>query len=419
MTVNSFLWAQEAKPLSLMDAYQLALKRSEDLAIRKEAIEEAEAHFLQAFSGILPSVSYLITRKEQDSAAGTSDSDGVSSTSLRRSTPEQKFVFSQPIFSGFKEFAAMRGAGAEKRQRVYEHRRSEELLFIDVMESFYTVRQMKENVQVLGVVRQAVEERIKELRGRAKIGRSRESEIQSSLSDLKLLRADEEDARYALVLAKQLFEFYIGRPLAEDLAEDLAPVADKEAVDYLAKSHDRSDVKALEQAGILSDKNVQVARSGYWPTVSLDGNYYTERVGFQSDIEWDVLLSVDIPIFEGTQVAGKVKEAAAEREAARQNYSKSKRLAQLEIRNAYAAFHFLRRRENLLAQAATASEENYRLNALEYRRNLVNNLDVLDALRTWQNVRLRLNEARYETRKNYWKLQIAAGMIPRLRSEWQ
>ena len=79
--------------LTLKDCYDLALKRSETIAIQKEKIAEAEGRFQQSFSTILPRVSYSASNKWQD---GT----GTSSFTLRE-VPETKFVFSQPLFSGF------------------------------------------------------------------------------------------------------------------------------------------------------------------------------------------------------------------------------------------------------------------------------------------------------------------------------
>ncbi|MBI3252687.1 MAG: TolC family protein [Candidatus Omnitrophica bacterium] len=403
--------AIHGEPLSLTDAYRLALKRSEDLAVKKEAVEEAEVHFMQALSGILPSGHYVITRKEQDSS-GTSGSDTTTATSLRRRTPEQKFVFSQPIFSGFKEFAAMQGAAAEKKEREYEKRHAEETLFIDVVESFYAAKEAGDDARILGAIRRAMETRMKELRQRVGIGRSRQSEWQASLSDLKLLEADEEDARRTFILAKQLLEFYIGEPFRGEFAEEDALYSKKNLSDYLAKTEHRADVKALEEARVFSDKKAQAAWGGYLPTVKVDGNYYTERVGVQSGIDWDVLLTVDVPIFEGTKTAGDVKEAASRSQAAKKNLEKGRRLAELDVRNAYSAFLFSQRRARILTEAARAAEENYLLNAEDYRRNLVNNLDVLDALRTDQDVSRKLNEARYQMKKDYWKLLVAAGEGP-------
>ncbi len=83
------LSVQNKASLSLTQAYELALKRSEDIAIHSELIEEAEGHFYQVFSGILPKFHYVITRSEQDAPETSSSDSGATSNLLRRTTPQR------------------------------------------------------------------------------------------------------------------------------------------------------------------------------------------------------------------------------------------------------------------------------------------------------------------------------------------
>ncbi len=370
----------------------MARERNEDYLIKKEALNEAQGHIYQAVNEVMPKASFVITRQEQDVGKDSSSTSEVGSSFSRRTTPQKKFVFSQPIFSGFKEFAALEGSGAEMRQKVHEMRRSEELLFMDVMDAFYSLAESRKDLEILEVTRKLLEERIKELEARATLGRSRDSEVQSAIADLKVLESELEDERGTERLAVQLLEYYTGQslevPLSDekDLKNEVVEVAN-----FLIKSKKRSDVLAAENAKTLAEKNVVVAQSGLFPKVTLDGNYYTERVGFQSGIDWDVLLTIDIPIFEGTQVIGDIKEAASLRKQAELEFAKSKRLANLEIRNAFETLKASRLEEKALEEAVAASRKNYEIYVEEYRLNLVNNLDVLDALRRLQDIEQRLN----------------------------
>jgi len=67
--VVSVAAAQEQKPLTLSDCYASALKRSEEIAVRAELIQETEGRFLQSLSGILPKVSFSSVDKRQDGAS--------------------------------------------------------------------------------------------------------------------------------------------------------------------------------------------------------------------------------------------------------------------------------------------------------------------------------------------------------------
>ena len=159
----------------------------------------------------------------------------------------------------------------------------------------------------------------------------------------------------------------------------------------------------------MAEKGVVVAQSGLFPSATLDGNYYTQRVGTQSGIDWDVLLSVNVPVFNGTETIGNIKVAAADRELAKYNFMRIKRLARLDIRRAYEEYRSAKLEEAALREAVKAQKMDYDLQAEDYKSNLVNNLDVLASLKNYQDLSRQLNAAHYAARINYWRLRVAAG----------
>lgn len=405
------LFAAESKFLALKEAYALALARSETVGIQKEAINEAQGRFYQALNQALPDVSFLITRQDQDALSSSSvSSDSVGGGAFRRSTPQKKFVFSQPLFSGFKEFAGIQGAGSEKAQRRFEWQRAKEILFINVVDSFYALAETRKDITILNEIEQAMAKRIRELTKRVNIGRSRESELRTAVSDLKILVADIQSARRMEIITRQLLEFYIGKEAGGDLAEekDFNPAL-SEPLFYLSRRDQRNDVRGAEEAYKLAQKKVIVAQAGFFPTVKVDGNYYTQRVGFQSGTDWDTTLSVDVPVFKGTETIGKVKEAAAQRETAKLKWELAKRQAEMDIKNTFEIFRSSQLEEKALAEAVGAARESYELVSQDYRQNLASNLDVLDSLKRYEEVLRRLNQASKATKKNYWKLKVAVG----------
>ncbi len=397
--------------LTLFEAYDLSLKRSEEIATKQELINEAQGHFYRALGSILPKASFVMTHFEQevDSGGGEFGGENATSNAVRRTTPQKKFVFSQPLFQGFREFAAIQGAGAEKGQRSYEKQRAEELLFMDVVNAFYGLIQANKGTGIAESIRKALDERVKELEGRVKLGRSRDSELQTAIADLKVVEYELRIARKIEAISKELLEFYIGQKIEERLVDDAVSEEALFDIDqYLERSLNRSDYLAAEKAQLFAEQNVVVAQSGLFPTARLDGNYYTQRVGFQSGIDWDLFLTIDVPLFKG-ETFGAIKEAWAQRQIAELNTERTGREIRLDIGEAYEELKSSRDGEKLLFEAAEASKKSYELQVQEYRLNLVNNLDVLDALRQYENVERAYNQAHYESKKNYWKFKVAIG----------
>ncbi|HTL71556.1 MAG TPA: TolC family protein [Candidatus Eisenbacteria bacterium] len=403
-----------SSPLTLDEAFSLALKRSETLASEAEDLSLAQARFYRSFRYFLPDVDFLMTRTERDvNSGGGSSGDGISSDSRRRYTPENKFTFSQPIFSGFKEIAALRATGADKSQQRLEYRRAEELLFVDVMEAFYAVSQAEADAHTLEATKKLLEDRMKELSERIGLGRSRETEGKTAEADLKLAEADLVIAKTAVDTARNLLEFYLGQPLAGRPLEEGSFGGQSAGLDfYLDQSRLRSDVRAAEEALRVARAGLLGAQGGFLPTVSLDGNYYTKRVGFQNGNDWDVTFAVDVPIFDAGETLADVKEAGVTLRRAELTLSRAQRTAELEVRNAWEEMRSAKAAESAFAEAARAAKENYEILSKEYRLSLVNNIEVLDALRRNEEIQRRANDARYDARRAFWKFRVALGDLP-------
>ena len=124
----------DQQPLTLSQAYALALDRSETLAIHRELIEEAWGRTLSALGVILPSASFVMTQFNQDAISSLGDgSEGVIANASRGSTPLKKFTFSQPLFSGFKEFAVLASGKADRKRQRHLYDRARQMVVINVV----------------------------------------------------------------------------------------------------------------------------------------------------------------------------------------------------------------------------------------------------------------------------------------------
>ncbi|MDO8729799.1 MAG: TolC family protein [Candidatus Omnitrophota bacterium] len=394
--------AEPLKTLSLENCYRMALKQSEEVAVRAELITETEGRFQQALSGLLPKITFSSIDKKQDGDGG--------SAFTRRNVPERKFTFSQPLFSGFKEFAAMRGSKSEKRLREQEKARAEQLLLVDVSDSFHLLLQQRREIGVLDAIRQTLRERIRELEDREKIGRSRASERVAVQAQLYRVEAEWEQAQTREQVSFQLLQFLTGLDVIAELADpgpELPALGPEEA--YRAKGPSRPDVKGAEQSLEISRQELKVARSKFFPTAGLEGNYYVERSGAAQDVKWDASLNVDVPLFQGGGAVGANKEAESVVRQADLKLQQTRRVADQEIRDAYTEYGGALARLRALTKALEATEESYQMQVQEYRLNLVSNLEVLSTLQILQDARRDLTSALYDAHRLYWKLQATAG----------
>ncbi|MBI4227451.1 MAG: TolC family protein, partial [Candidatus Omnitrophica bacterium] len=169
---------------------------------------------------------------------------------------------------------------------------------------------------------------------------------------------------------------------------------------------------ATEQAARVAKEAVTVAGADRWPTVSLDGTYFVERVGAAKEVAWDAAVEVDVPIFQGGEVTGAIREAESQARQAGWQVSAARRSAVRDVRDRHAQVTTAIAQAEALARALEAADESYRLQVEDYGRSLVNHLEVLQALQALQDVRRDAIHAAYEAKRLAWRLRASVGETP-------
>lgn len=398
-------------PLTLEESYRLALRRSESLAIEKEEIAETWADFLQASGEAIGDARFVINHFRQEPQGSGIAEGGATGQLIRAERKTRQFVLTQPLFQGFRTLGALRGAGALREAQIGEYRRAEQILFLDVAAAYFSVLQRQRDIRIQEDILSLFQSRIGELSEWVKIGKSRESEAISAQSRLKLAEAELASIKRELAFEIRILEFLTGISLENRLlVEPEKPYNVPEDLgNYLAMAESRPDVQSAKAVHHAAKQAVIIAQSELWPQISLTNNWYEEREGVQSGIDWDLLFTIDVPLFTGGSTAGEIKEALSEVKKADFSYSRALRLAELEIKQAYEAWQATLNESRALDEAVLAARRNYEIQAEEYERNLVNNLEVLDALETFNDVQIEAGRAYYSNKLNYWRLKVAAG----------
>ena len=399
----------EGIPLTLEDCFKLALVVSDTVAIQREAIARANAAMFIAASEALPEIDYVMTRERQNNPGLVATSGSI----IDSDSQQRQFTISQPIFQGFKAVGAISGAGSFKQQQKDTWIRTKELLYQDVAAAFYGVLRYQKEISITREIRELLEQRIKELEEREKIGRSRTSEVATARTNLDSLDASLAGLKGSLATFQFLLEYLIGMEIENRKLEDKdnQNPSTLNLTDYLGKASSRSDVQAAEQAVKTAWRGILVAQSGFWPAANLNYTKFTHQEGPFADVNWDLLLTMTVPLFSGTQTIGQVKDAVGVLKQQKFSFSLAKRQAVLEIKQSYDGWRFSREEYLAFKKAVEAATESYKLQTEEYRRSLVSNLDVLAALQSLNNTRTSENQAFYQMKLDEARLKVATGDV--------
>ncbi|MBI5612521.1 MAG: TolC family protein [Gammaproteobacteria bacterium] len=407
-----FLWVWAAcapvlaaPGLALDDYFKAALDRSEVIATQSELIRQAEERYQQAVGALLPTVSGTASYTWQEPLA--SDVPTTSTTLLSRQ-PLAKLTATQPLYRGFREFAALRQTQALVDAQHDDRLNARVLLFKDVAQNFYNVLSIEQDLRNFDEEIGQNLDREAELKTRVRIGRSRDSEILNVQTTIGTLRAQVEQLRGQLQVEREAFAFLSG-------LESSTPLNDTEAMpgglnpldDYLARIALRPDVQAGRKRQTAAQENVTSAKGAHLPSVDLNGNYYFDRPGALKDVAWDVQIALTVPLYSGGSLQSKTREAMSQHTQAELTVSQIGRQAEQEIRSLYQTVVFDRLQLDALEKSTEAAKKSYQAQRRDYRLGLVTNLEVLQALTAFQVNQRALDRARYNAKLDFIKLQAA------------
>jgi len=398
-----------ARSLGLAEAFRMAVARSEDQAMRGELLEAAAAQLESARGALFPRISLKASELVQQAQPSNADPSLKSFSPSRRA--DIHFALHQPLFAGFREFAAIQGAGAQGDSLRLQRQRAKELLYLDVARTYVDLLFAQSEIRVRTSLVDLTRKRVDELKSRERIGRSRKSEVLAAKSQLAGLEAAVSEAVGGEKTAQERLRFLTG--LTEDVHLDPLPMPMAPATEaLLSKASARSDVASKRAELVAAEAAERFAAAGHWPTLSLDANAYPYREGLQKDVHWDALLSADFPLYAGGAVSADVRAARARRRAGEQSLHLTERQAELEIRSAATDVTSSLTTVGALESAAELALQNVEAQNADYRQGLVTNLDVLGALDSYRQARLRLDQAKHGAVLLGVALGVACGSVP-------
>lgn len=148
----------------------------------------------------------------------------------------------------------------------------------------------------------------------------------------------------------------------------------------------RDDYRAERAALEATAMEVDAARAGHWPMVTLLGTYggrwaagAASGTGDESEDEGRIGVSVEMPIFDGGQISAEIREQRAELAAVQKRLRALELDIRLEIETALADIEAFRERAAALEKSIAQARESLRIEQKKYELGKGTVVDVLDA----------------------------------------
>lgn len=383
---------------TLKDYFILALQNSEKIAISEETVRQAEALYRETLGGSFPKVTY---RREASLEDHGDDSQ------------EGMFRITKTDLTGYRELAAIRAGRSTISQRQFERERVEQLLLLDVAQTFYSILSAEENVATTNKLIALAQERLQELEERVRIGRARQADAIAQQALIASLESQGEESTRQVNARRDLLAFLISVATLDHKVQDSPIIMQAQSLEnYLGKADTRPDIQAARENLNVVKGDQKLARSEYFPSLNAAANSYTDRPSSQEEVDWDVTLSVDMPLWDWGSRRGTLKAANSVVAQFEKNLQFVTRQADLEIRNAYRDYESAKKQLDIQTKSVELARQNYEIQVEDDHQGLVSNLDVFESLDRLNNAELGFNNARLQEKLTAINLEITSGAKP-------
>jgi outer membrane protein len=385
--------------LNLGQCYDLAKKHSDSLKAQYEQQIQAEQRILEAKGLVLPQLSYYLQKTYRDTQ---SDLYPFESTT-------GKFSVYQSLYAGSGKMAAIDSTKVEAQRQALIYKSDYQNLKTQVVSAFYGIVADDVDLENVKVSQKTLEDRIKELNERIRLGKSRESEVLVVQSQIATLVAQEAQIEGDRLRNVEQLSYLTGLDLSNVKINDEIPqISVIDPIEkYLESAQKRPDLEAARKLVLSQSYNVTVAKSYLMPTLDLNGDGYTKTSLFFPGINWDVLFTLNVPLYEGGTLRGKVREADSLLRETKDQQSQLEKDITTAVRQLHLAVLSSVKQAEAYKDAYEKSEKSYKNQMRDYRYGLVQNLDVIQSISTLLDAKRNLDRSIILVKVNKLLLEIA------------
>jgi outer membrane protein, multidrug efflux system len=378
---------------TLNDLEQQALDANQNLKAAVARVKESRAIQQTARSGLFPSIDAGFgPTREKVTPASLLEPDGVNVPSQTLWRAQATASYEVDLFGRVSDSVKAAGADAEQSEALL---RSVQLaLQADVAQNYFNLRELDSELEVYTRTVALREQTLGLVQHRFNEGDISELDVARAKSELATARSDAMTAQRLRASSEHSLAVLLGKAPAQFsmAANPLVPVQIRIPPGLPSSLLERRpDIAAAERAMAAANARIGVAKSAYFPSLSLTGAAGVESATLGDLFKWSsraFLLgplagtALTVPLFDGGRRKGNLANARAVFEEDAANYRQQVLVAFQEVENNLSDLRILEDQTRTEAEAVNASNRAATISRTQYTEGAVNYLDVIDAERT-------------------------------------
>ena len=382
--------ANEAKDVfTLEQTIRQAIKANLGLKSSREDINAASFAKLKQRTNFFPTLgaTYRYNRNYEELR------DAVYDVSIPRNKYTLTATFTQPVFTGFSLINKYKIAGFSLDLARLNEKTTRQAVVFEANKLYFNLLK----TQKLATIARETVANISAHKDVAKnfyeVGMTPLNDLLKAQVELANVRQDLIIAQNNLETAKSNFNILLRRPI-------IAPVELKDIVDYsffekkidfcfdMAEKH-RLEIKAAELHVEIAQKELNLGKTDYYPSITLEGNYYKVGTDFDADggdgisdpEGWYITATASWNFWEWGKTRYGVKEKLSALAQARYQQDEIIDNIYLEVKQGYLKIKESELNILVVKKAIEQAKENFRISEERYKEQMDTSTDVLDAQR--------------------------------------
>ena len=392
MSLQSF--AQEKLNLTIEQAIEIGLQNSKMLHSSLMKVKSAEAKMKESNALRLPSLKlnagYRRLSKVDPFSITTPFGTFDISPSILDNYSAQ-FSLMQPVFTGFKLLANSNLNEQLSNATNEEYNKDKSELIYNVKNSYWGLFKAIQFKKVMDETVDQIQSHVNDARNLEKVGMMTKNDILKIEVQLSNALFQQADAENTVKLATVALNNVIGTPLSTkiEIASDVNLVSVQ--LDELSKLIEhaidkRPEVKAADSRIKASEAGVTIAKSNWYPQLSVGANYYYSRPNQrilptkdQFDGTWDAGVNLSINVWDWMTTKHQTDQAEAQLAQAVDGLGMIKDGVTLEVTQNYFNVSQSKKKIDIADLSVKQAEENMRVTNDKFKNGLATSSELVDA----------------------------------------
>ncbi|MDD5524810.1 MAG: TolC family protein [Smithella sp.] len=290
------------------------------------------------------------------------------------------------------------------------------MVVLNVKNAYYNLLQNQRNLVVAIDTMQQFQQHLDQANAFFRIGTKPKFDVTKAEVDFGNARLNVLKAENAVRAARITLKDVMGIPgnTDFDIVDNLTfQKTNLQLNDVLNKAYStRPDLRSVIAKREATEKSIDLAQKGYYPTLSGSAGYGYSGTDFPLGSGWNAGAALSFPIFTGLSTKYQVDEARANLEVLKANEDSIRQAIILDVKQSYLNLQDTAQQISMAEMTVLQAKENYDLASGRYRAGVGSPIEVADATITLNNVRANLNTALYNYKMAQAALEKSIGVKP-------